>query len=196
MTIQPGDIATLNNKAGEPAVDDRITTAVFASPQGIHATANGLFIVDSQYGALIRPSNSLSGRRSGHIRFLNTSASQVTIFPSGGAASVIVPPGYIKDIVGRNDAPLPGSHSADDAPAHQAIIFPTDVALDAAGNIYIADQGNNRIRKVNVSTGLVTSLMTTSNDGPTPYTTGGACGLAVTSTGRVYMANTKTESNA
>lgn len=193
MTIQPGDIATLNNKAGEPAVDDRITTAVFASPQGIHATANGLFIVDSQYGALIRPSNSLSGRRSGHIRFLNTSASQVTIFPSGGAASVIVPPGYIKDIVGRNDAPLPGSPSADDAPAHQAIIFPTDVALDAAGNIYIADQGNNRIRKVNVSTGLVTSLMTTSNDGPTPYTTGGACGLAVTSTGRVYMANTKTD---
>ncbi|MEK7833999.1 MAG: HYR domain-containing protein, partial [Acidobacteriota bacterium] len=193
MTIQPGHIATLNSKAGEPALDDRITTAVFASPQGIYATANGLFIVDSQYGALIRPANSLSGRRSGHIRFLNTSASDVTIFPNGGAAQVIVPPGYIKDIVGRNDAPLPGSPSADDAPAHQAIIFPTDVSLDAAGNIYIADQGNNRIRKVNVSTGLVTSLMTTSNDGPTPYTTGGACGLAVTQAGRVYIANTKTD---
>ena len=194
LTVQPGQIATLNSEAGQAVIDDRITTAVFASPQGIYATANGLYIVDSQYGALIRPANSLSGRRSGHIRFLNTSSSDITIFPNGGTAKVIVPPGYIKDIVGRNDAPLPGSPTADDAPAYQAIIFPTDVAVDASGNIFIADQGNNRIRKVNVSTGLVTSLMTVGNDGPTPYVTGGACGIAITPAGQVYMANTKTDS--
>lgn len=193
MTAQPGHIITLNNRAGELLVDDRITTAVFASPQGIYATANGLYIVDSQYGALIRPPNSLTGRRSGHIRFLNTSSADVTIFPNGGAAKVVVPPGHIKDIVGRNDAPLPGSPTADDSAAHQAIIFPTDVALDATGNIYIADQGNNRIRKVNPLTGLVTSLMTNGSEGATPFVTGGACGLFVTPNGRVYMANTKTD---
>lgn len=193
MTAQPGHIITLNNKAGQPVVDDRITTAVFASPQGIHVAANGLYIVDSQYGALIRPPNSLNGRRSGHIRFLNTSAADVTIFPNGGAAKVVVPPGHIKDIVGRNDAPLPGSPTADDSPAHQAIIFPTDVQLDAAGNIYIADQGNNRIRRVNPLTGQVTSLMTTGTEGATPFVTGGACGIYVTPNGRVYMANTKTD---
>ncbi|MGH9798725.1 MAG: hypothetical protein ACRD82_00015, partial [Blastocatellia bacterium] len=192
ITVQPGQIATLNNRAGEPVVDDRIATAVFASPQGIFATTKGLFIVDSQYGALIRPSNSLTGRRSGHIRFLNTTAADVTIFPNGGAAKVIVPPGHIKDIVGRNDAPLPGAPTADDSPAYQAIIFPTDVALDAAGNIFIADQGNNRIRRVDNSSGQVTSLMTTGSEGPTQFVTGGACGIAVTSAGRVYMANTKT----
>ncbi|MDX2043801.1 MAG: HYR domain-containing protein [Acidobacteriota bacterium] len=193
MTAQPGQIITLNNRAGEMVVDDRIATAVFASPQGIFTTANGLYIVDSQYGALIRPPNSLNGRRSGHIRFLNTSSADVTIFPNGGAAKVVVPPGHIKDIVGRNDAPLPGSPTADDSAAHQAIIFPTDVALDAAGNIYIADQGNNRIRKVNPLTGQVTSLMTTGTEGATPFVTGGACGIYVTPTGRVYMANTKTD---
>ncbi len=193
VTVQPGHIATLNNEAGSPVIDDRITTAVFASPQGIFATANGLYIVDSQYGALIRPANSLTGRRSGHIRFLNTSATDVTIFPNGGNSKVIVPPGYIKDIVGRNDAPLPGSPTADDSPAYQAIIFPTDVAVDSAGTIYIADQGNNRIRKVNPSTGFVTSLMTVGGDGPTPYVTGGACGIAITPAGQVYIANTKTD---
>lgn len=193
MTAQPGHIITLNNKAGQPAVDDRITTAVFASPQGIYVTANGLYIVDSQYGALIRPAGSLTGRRSGHIRFLNTSSANVTIFPNGGDARVVVPPGHIKDIVGRNDAPPPGSPTADDSPAHQAIIFPTDVALDATGNIYIADQGNNRIRRVNPLTGQVTSLMTTGSEGATPFVTGGACGIYVTPNGRVYMANTKTD---
>ncbi|MGE0887457.1 MAG: HYR domain-containing protein [Blastocatellales bacterium] len=193
MTVQPGHIATLNNKAGDPPTDDRITTAVFASPQGLAVTSNGIYIVDSQYGALVRPAGSLTGRRSGHIRFLNTSNSDVTIFPNGGAAKVVVPPGQIKDIVGRNDQPTPGSPTADDGPANTSIIFPTDVALDSAGNIYIADQGNNRIRKVNASTGFVTSLMTPGSEGLTPLVTGGACGIAVTSTGRVYIADTKND---
>jgi sugar lactone lactonase YvrE len=193
VTAQPGHIVTLNSKVGEAANDDRITTAAFASPQGLAVTSNGVYIVDSQYGALVRPAGSLTGRRSGHIRFLNTSASDVTIFPSGGSAKVVVPPGFIKDIVGRNDAPQPGSQTANDATANTAIIFPTDVAVDASGNIYIADQGNNRIRKVNASTGLVTSLQVPGGDGLTPLVTGTACGIAVTPAGRVYIADTKND---
>lgn len=193
MIVQPGHIVTLNNRAGEPAIDNRISTAVFASPQGLAVTANGVYIVDSQYGALVRPVGSLNGRRSGHIRFLNTTSSDVTIFPGGGAAKVVVPPGFIEDIVGRNDQPAQGSPTADDGPANTAIIFPTDVALDGAGNLYIADQGNNRIRKVNASTGLVTSLLVPGSEGLTPLVTGNACGLAVASTGRVYIADTKND---
>ena len=36
--------------------------------------------------------------------------------------------------------------------------YPTDVDLDALGNIYITDTGNGRVRKVTASTGIITSI--------------------------------------
>ena len=39
-----------------------------------------------------------------------------------------------------------------------AISNPTGVTVDAAGDLYIAEQGGNRIRKVNAKTGYITSL--------------------------------------
>jgi sugar lactone lactonase YvrE len=193
ITAQPGHIATLNNRAGDPANDDRIATAVFASPQGLAVAANGLYIVDSQYGALVRPPGSLNGRRSGHIRFLNTSSSDVTIFPQGGGARVVVPPGHIKDIVGRNDQPPSGS-IGENGPANAAVIYPTDVAIDAAGNIYIADQGNNLIRRVNASTGIVTSIQTPHPEGGLQsLQTNGATGIAFGPDGRLYIADTRAD---
>ena len=35
---------------------------------------------------------------------------------------------------------------------------PVGVAIDASGNLYIAEQGNNRIRKVCLSSGLITTV--------------------------------------
>ena len=34
-----------------------------------------------------------------------------------------------------------------------------DMCADAIGNLYVADKGNNRIRKVSVANGLVTTLV-------------------------------------
>lgn len=191
LTVQPGHIVTLNHQAGQLAGDDRITTAVFAAPQGLAATAQGLYIVDSQYGALVRPPGALNGRRSGHVRFLNTSNQDVIIFPDGGASLVVVPPGQIKDIVGRNDAPGAGSDFAADGPPRQVTLFPTDVLVDAQNNLYIADQGNNRIRRVNGATGFVTSVQTPDGDGLTPLITSGATGIALDAGGRLHIADTR-----
>lgn len=189
--VPPGQIVSLNKNAGGEQVDDRITTATFSSPQGLAMTSNGLYLVDSQAGAVIRPQGQVIGRRSGVIRFLNTTSSDVTIFPNGGSAKVVVPPGQIKDIAGVRPPLLP-TNPGDDGPANNAYFFPTAVAVDAQGNLFIADQGNNRIRKIDASTGTVTSVPGAVGSSSTaPLTTGGAAGIAFDSQGRLHIADTK-----
>ncbi len=50
-------------------------------------------------------------------------------------------------------------YSGDGGPAVSAqLYYPTDVALDASGNIYISDFANYRIRKVSAATGIITTV--------------------------------------
>jgi len=50
-------------------------------------------------------------------------------------------------------------YSGDGIPATTAKLYnPTDVAVDAAGNVYIADLFNSRVRKVDAVTGIITTV--------------------------------------
>jgi sugar lactone lactonase YvrE len=52
------------------------------------------------------------------------------------------------------------AYSGDGGQATAAKLWcPLSVSLDKAGNVYIADWGNNRIREINMSTGIITTVV-------------------------------------
>ena len=59
--------------------------------------------------------------------------------------------------------------SGDGGPAVKAkLSAPHSIALDNAGNLYICDIGNHRIRRVNLKTGIITTFAGTGQRKPTP----------------------------
>lgn len=56
---------------------------------------------------------------------------------------------------GFNSFTVPGDSLGDGGPAIEAFLFPNGLALDNAGNLYIADALENGIRIVNLSTGVI-----------------------------------------
>ena len=63
--------------------------------------------------------------------------------------------GYISTVVGNGTA---GSTGDGGAPLSAELSNPQGVTLDSAGNIYIGDAGNNKIREVTKSTGYISTV--------------------------------------
>ncbi|MEK7268395.1 MAG: NHL repeat-containing protein, partial [Nitrospirota bacterium] len=93
-----------------------------------------------------------------------------------------------------------GQHrfSGDGGPAASAALNePTALVVDGKGHLYIADQSNNRVRKVDQATGVITTVVGT---GEAAYTgdgmpasqasLAGPSGLAVGPDGALYIADT------
>jgi sugar lactone lactonase YvrE len=86
------------------------------------------------------------------------------------------------------------SGSADGTGANAQFDFPQAIAWDGSGSLYVADTSNHLIRKVVISTGVVTTLAG-STQGSTDGTGIAAqfhtpCGIAVDSNGDVYVGDT------
>jgi len=59
-----------------------------------------------------------------------------------------------------------GGFSGDGGPATKAMFFnPGGIAVDAKGNLYIVDQSNKRVRKVDAATGIVTTYAGNGEEG-------------------------------
>ena len=136
------------------------------------------------------------GQRNGAI-VLTSSAPAVLgtsyIAGMGTGPALGFPPGIISTIAGTG----PESFSGDGGLATSAMLgAPRDATMDASGNIYIADAGNLRIRKIAASTGIITTV---AGNGTYGYSgDGGAAtsaslsaieGVAVDGAGNIFIAD-------
>lgn len=195
QTVAPGTIVSVNKDVGSGPTDGApVNTAAFDTPQGAVATAQGIFIADSRRG----PTITTMARRTGLIRFINTSASNVTFYSGGGTGiPITVPAGNIATIAGGGISDVTDGAS----PTAARFLGPTDIAIHpTSGDIYVADAGQqtgtsasspaaSRIRRINRQTGAVSTIITGGvNDA--------FVGLSFDSAGRLLVANAGRKSSA
>ncbi len=135
-----------------------------------------------------------SAQMSGPSAVVVDSSGNLFIADSDGAIARIMkvtPNGTINTVAG---VALSG-FSGDGGPATSAALNnPTGMTVDSAGNLFIADLGNFRVRKVSASSGIITTVAGTgvsgfSGDGGLATSAGlsGPTGVAVDGAGNLYI---------
>ena len=123
------------------------------------------------------------------IRLLTTSTGTVNTVAGSGDCNPAPPP--LTGIVCQ------GGFSGDGGPARSAMLnYAAAAALDSAGNLYIADTINHRIRLVEASTGIIYTI---AGDGVSGFSGDGGpaltaemtfpVGIAIDSSGKIYFAD-------
>ena len=207
----PGSSYGFGGAAG--SVDGNGGTALFNSPSGVAVDATGnIYVADSGNHAIRKITSS------GNVTlFAGSFLGSGTADGWGEDARFNNPQGLAIDASGNLYVAEAGSHrirkvspfgqvthyvggigvsgSVDGSPISARFNGPTDVAVDAAGNIYVADSGNHAIRKISTN-GTVTTLAGTMGQVGNTNATGSAArfrtpqGIAVDGSGTVYVADT------
>ncbi len=198
-----------NNKAGY--ADGTDTTARFKIPLGVAIDAAGnLYIADSgnQRIRKINPAGTVTTfAGSGKASWKEGKATEAEFYnPSGVAVDAsgnvyvadydnhrirkITPAGVVSTLAGGGN----GASYMDGIGSEARFAFPTGVAVDKQGNVYVADRENQVIRKITAD-GIVTTLAgKASNMGGYADGTGSEAqfnapvGLAVDANNNVYVA--------
>ena len=167
-----------NGQAGGTGDGGAAVSAQLFFPTGIAADANGnLYVADSANHRIrkITPAgvilpfagNGMIGSSGDGGQAANATFNQpqsVAVDPIGNVyisdtgnhrVRKVAPSGVITTVAGTGADGFAG----DGGPAIQAQLnLPFQVATDSAGNLYIADSSNRRVRKVTVSTGVISTL--------------------------------------
>ena len=180
VTASTGKISTVAGNGAAAYVGDggAATAASLSDPYGLAVDKSGnLYIADfnNQVVRIVNSSGTIStfaginaygsGGDGGPanqaylnhpIALIMDAAGDLYISDSGNACiREVTPDGIIHTVAGSITN---AGYSGDGGPALQAKLnSPEGIALDAAGNLYIADTGNNRIRMV-TPTGIMTTI--------------------------------------
>ena len=187
-------------------IDATGTNASFYSPSGVAVDSGGnIYVADSQNNKIRKVS---SGAVVTTLAGINSSQDGI-----GAAASFNQPSGVAVDSSGNIYVADAGNNkirkvtaagvvityagsgqggSTDATGTNASFSGPSGVAVDSGGNVYVADAGNSKIRKVTAA-GVVTTLAGSGLGGYTDATGTNASfsypyGIAVDSSGNVYVA--------
>lgn len=153
FAVSPGNIQTLagNGTPGYGGDNGPASLAVFNAPFGVALDKSGnIYVADGTLITTGPASNNV-------IRVINTQSSAIKV------AGVTIPAGFINTVAGTVGATCspstdPCGDGGSATGANAALTTPTGLAVDGSGNIYIADFGDNRIRLVTNSSGLISTV--------------------------------------
>jgi sugar lactone lactonase YvrE len=211
-----GVVTTLAGLAGfSGSLDGKGTAAQFHSPAGVAIDASdNVYVADTDNNAIrkIAPTGmvtTLAGTGRGSSDATGTAAGFLN--PSGivtdtagilyvadtlnGTIRRITPDGVVTTLAGQAGS----LGNADGVGSAARFDGPQGLALDGAGNLYVADSDNLAIRKLTLSSGAVTKVAGggraipgfAPNDGPVARAQFNyPCGVAVDGAGNLYVADT------
>jgi sugar lactone lactonase YvrE len=199
---------------GRGSTDGNGSTARFLAPSSVAVDASGnVYVADKNSNTIRKVTSSgvvttlaglagIPGSRDGtgsNARFNNPSG--VAVDSSGNVYVAdtynniirkVTPSGVVCTLAGF----ALNSGSTDGLTSNARFNFPSGIAVDGSGNVYVADQNNNTLRKLTPG-GLVTTLAGLAGSSPgSSDGTGSAArfnspnGLAVDASGNIYVADT------
>lgn len=170
-------------------------------PSGIAVDADGNLYIADTYNYRIRRVDAQTGVIStvaGVDRTRLFSPTEVEVDPDGNLLVLDTPAnrvrridvttGEITNVAGNGSAGFSGDGGS--ALAAQ-LFFPLDVAVDAKGNVLIADSQNHRIRRVDVATGTIETIVNIPTDPNFPGLV--VRSISVDGDGNLFLALTQTK---
>lgn len=170
-----------------------IATSPVTSIQVVCATAVGTFAgTPHVYGTTNGPGSSASFYNPSGVAFDATSGNLYIADTASQVIRVITPAGVVSTLAGT--AGMAGF--ANGVGTAATFFNPTGIAVDANGNVYVADSGNNAIRKITMPGVVVSTLAGSGLVGAANNAVGTSAsfdnpnGVAVDAAGNVYVADT------